>query len=65
MPWYLPQWALVPAETTLWVCCLLGNQVVHYCALKLAIECVGPGIFWESLQCRPRSATSCDWPGAT
>ena len=39
--------------------------MVFCCDLKLATGCVVAEVSWEVLQCGPRSAVACDWPGAT
>lgn len=44
-----PQWALVPAETTLWICRFGTYQVVLCCGLQLAFGYVGYGASWESI----------------
>lgn len=60
--WDLSWWACVPVETTFWVCHCEANWVMLYCRLKSASMCVGSGASWEGLPCRPRSATTYDFP---
>lgn len=45
----LLQWALVPSETTLWVCHCGSNLVVFCYGLKVVARCADSGASWRGL----------------